>query len=70
MNPLAILSIVLPVIQQLPTIAASIEALVSAVSAMSKAGHSTDAITSALQQSAGDVAQAVVANTPHAAPAA
>lgn len=72
MNPLMILQLAIPVITALPTVASSVSALVSAFKELFAGGHSPADIVDAVGQMAPAIAQAVVANTPHApdAPAA
>jgi hypothetical protein len=66
MNPLTILQITIPVIEQLPSVLVGIEALVSAIQTAIRLGASFDEAMSAVKQSLPALTAAIIANTPHA----
>lgn len=66
MNPLEIFSVILPIIEQLPTVEASVSALIKAVEGMVAGGHDPLSILKDVLGIIPAVSQAVVANTPQA----
>lgn len=66
MNPLSILQIAIPVIEQLPSVLVGIEALVSAIHTAIRLGATFDEAMNAVKQSLPVLTAAIIANTPHA----
>lgn len=73
MNPLQLIGMFLPIIEQLPTVTGGVTALWSAISKMAQSGFSPGEVFGAVEQSLPAITQAITANTPAAsepAPAA
>lgn len=66
MNPLSIFSVILPIIEELPSVESGIIALFNAVKAMISGGISAPEVLGAVTQSMPAITAAVVANTPSA----
>lgn len=69
MNPLAIIGMILPVIEQLPTVESGVMALWGAISKMAQGGFSPGDVFGAVEQSLPAITSAIVANTKAAPPA-
>lgn len=70
MNPLAVLGIVLPLIEKLPTIEQGIMGLVKAIHGMVQGGINPSEVAGAVEQSLPQITASILANTPHAQPTA
>jgi hypothetical protein len=66
MSPNLILQLALPIIEALPSLASSFEALLTAVETMCKRGATLDQAMSTVKAAASQVTAAVIANTPSA----
>ena len=66
MNPLSIFSVILPIIEELPSVESGVIALFNAVKAMISGGISAPEVLGAVTQSMPAITAAVVANTPSA----
>lgn len=62
---ITMMPMIISLISQLPTVAASVEALVKAVTTMHAAGGGAPEIAAAIEAAIPDMTKAVMANTPH-----
>ena len=68
MSPTLVLQLAIPIIEALPSLASSFEALLTAVETMCKRGATVDQAIAAVKAAAPQVTAAVIANTPNAPP--